>query len=194
MSDTFDIPIKDYLALERAGICIPGPTAHQVLDYFVDVSGFTTGLEIEAMGPDGFVESFIESEVWENTETGKAFIPPPIKGMLEKWYASEVGGKVLAGKSTSETASRMGAEKPEKRATEKSKAKDAVSDPIEQEYLKANMMPNLHPPVAATYSVGREHAALFAFSGRGAHTARQHKVNVAGQHDREVQSFMGPPQ
>ena len=54
-------------------------------------------------------------------------------------------------------------------------------------------MPNLHPPVAATYLVGRERAALFALSGRGAHTALD-KVNVAGQRDREVQSFMAPPQ
>ena len=34
-------------------------------------------------------------------------------------------------------------------------------------------MPNLHPPAAAAYLVGRERAVLFALSGRGAHTTRQ---------------------
>ena len=57
-----------------------------------------------------------------------------------------------------------------------------------------HMMPNLHLPVAATYLVGRERAALFALSGRGALPTLLEKVNVAGQRDREVQSFMAPPQ
>ena len=34
-----------------------------------------------------------------------------------------------------------------------------------------HMMPNLYPPAAATYLVGQERAALFALSGKGAHTA-----------------------
>ena len=55
------------------------------------------------------------------------------------------------------------------------------------------MMPNLHLPVAATYLVGRERAALFALSARGAHTARQSE-RIAVQRDKEVQSFMAPPQ
>ena len=57
-----------------------------------------------------------------------------------------------------------------------------------------HMMPNLHPPVVATYLVGQERAALFALSSRGALPTLLEKVNVAVQCDREVQSFMAPPQ
>ena len=53
-----------------------------------------------------------------------------------------------------------------------------------------HMMPNLHPPVAATYLVGQERAALYSRSLVAGVPTPLDKVNVAGQYDREVQSFM----
>ena len=57
-----------------------------------------------------------------------------------------------------------------------------------------HMMPNLHPPVAATYLVGRERAALFALSGRGALPTLLEKVRDAGRRVGEVRYILATTQ
>ena len=81
-----------------------------------------------------------------------------MKLSLEKWHASEVGGKVLSASPTTKTFSRKGVEKPAKRATEGGKANDSSSDPVEQEYLRSMNLTEMETTcLALSIETGQTH-------------------------------------